>query len=115
MATARIAIGLAPFVAADLTSRVVGFPRAHDNATARLMARMFGVRDLGLGILALYALRHPETQTFLFLFNAGMDLGDLASVAVPLAGRHGIDRAAMSSGVLASIGALSWLVVWLVA
>jgi hypothetical protein len=115
MAMARVAIGVSPFLAAGWSSRLVGFPRAHDNPTARLMARMFGVRDAGLGILALYALGHPDTIAFLFLFNAAMDLGDLVSVAVPLAGRHGIDRAAAVSGALATIGACSWIVAWLAA
>ncbi len=60
MGLGRIALGLAPFVAAGPASRLLGFPVAHDNPTARLMARMFGVRDIGLGVLAFYALAHPE-------------------------------------------------------
>ncbi len=115
MGLGRIAIGLAPFVAAGPASRLIGFPVSHDTATARLMARMFGVRDIGLGVLAFYAIRHPEAAAFVFVFNALMDLGDLASIAVPIIKRQGIDRAAAVSSLFALSGGLSWLVVWLIA
>lgn len=115
MGVMRIVIGLAPFVAASASSRMLGFPREHDTPTARLMARMFGVRDIGLGVLAFYAARHPETAAFLFLFNAAMDGGDLLSIAAPLVKRQGIDRAAATSAAFALTGGLAWIVVWAIA
>lgn len=115
MALGRIALGLAPFVAAGPASRVLGFPKSHDTATARLMGRFFGVRDIGLGVLAFYALAHPEAAPFIFLFNAFMDFGDLLAIAIPLVKRQGIDRAALLSAMFATTGGLLWLVVWLVA
>ncbi|MEO8704484.1 MAG: DUF4267 domain-containing protein [Kofleriaceae bacterium] len=115
MGLGRIALGLAPFVAAGPASRMLGFPNTHDNATARLMGRLFGVRDIGLGVLAFYALKHPEVAPFLFLFNAFMDLGDLFAVTIPLIKRQGIDRGAVLSGLFALIGGVSWLVVYLIA
>lgn len=114
MGLGRIALGLAPFVAAGPASRLLGFPVAHDNPTARLLARMFGVRDIGLGVLAFYALAHPETAPFIFLFNAFMDGGDLLAIAAPLIRRQGIDRAALMSAAFALIGGTSWLAVWLI-
>ncbi len=108
----RIGIGLAPFLAAGPLSRVLGFPAAQDSPTARLMARFFGVRDVGLGVLAFHALRHPETAVFIFLFNACMDAGDLVSTAIPLVGRQGIDRGAALSAVCALTGGLGWITVW---
>jgi len=111
----RIAIGLAPFVAAKSTSRMLGFPMSHDTATARLMARFFGVRDIGLGVLAFYAVAHPEAASFVFVFNACMDAGDLFSVTIPIIKRQGIDRAAALSGLMAATGGLGWLILWLVA
>jgi hypothetical protein len=113
MGVGRIVLGLAPFVAAGPASRLLGFPASHDNATARLMARFFGVRDIGLGILAFYALKHPEAAPFLFLFNAAMDAGDLFAITIPLAKRHGIDRGAVLSALFATGGGLGWLVLWL--
>jgi hypothetical protein len=111
----RIAIGLAPFVAAGPSSRLLGFPARHDNPTARLMGRLFGVRDIGLGVLAFYAVRNPEAAPFVFLFNAFMDLGDLFAISIPLVKRQGIDRGALLSGLFAFGGGLSWIVVWLIA
>jgi hypothetical protein len=115
MALGRIALGLAPFLAAGPSSRLLGFPASHDTATARLMGRFFGVRDVGLGVLAFYALRHPETAPFIFLFNAFMDAGDLVAILIPLVKRQGIDRGAALSALFAMTGGLSWLIVWLIA
>lgn len=112
MGLGRIALGLAPFVAAGPASRLLGFPGHHDNATARLMARFFGVRDIGLGVLAFYAVTHPEAAGFVFLFNAAMDLGDLLSTAIPVLGRHGIDRGALRSAGFAFSGGTAWLIAW---
>jgi len=115
MGLGRIALGLAPFVAAGPTSRMLGFPGAHDTATARLMARFFGVRDIGLGVLAFYAIAHPEAASFLFLFNAAMDAGDLFAITIPLIKRQGIDRPAVLSALMALTGGLGWLIVWAIA
>jgi len=115
MGLGRIALGLAPFVAARPAARLLGFPIAHDTPTARLMGRFFGVRDIGLGVLAFYAVRHPETAPFIFLFNAFMDLGDLLSTAIPLVKRQGIDRGAAMSALFAMTGGTAWLIAWLVA
>jgi hypothetical protein len=115
MGLARIALGLAPFLAAGPSARLLGFPASHDTATARLMGRFFGVRDVGLGVLVFYALRHPEAAPFIFLFNAFMDGGDLLAIAIPLVKRQGIDRAAAGSALFALTGGLGWLVVWLIA
>src|SRR5262245_44895552 len=115
MGIGRVAIGLAPLVAAGPTSRMLGFPAKHDTPTARLMARMFGVRDIGLGVLAFYAIRHPEARSFIFAFNALTDLGDLLSISVPLIRRQGIDRAALLSAMFAIAGGLGWLILWFVA
>jgi hypothetical protein len=113
MGVGRILIGLAPFVAAGPSSRLLGFPAHHDNPTTRLMARLFGVRDIGLGVLAFYAIKHPEAAPFIFLFNALMDAGDLFAISIPLAKRHGIDRGAALSALFAMAGGLGWLTLWL--
>ncbi|MBK9034281.1 MAG: hypothetical protein IPL61_23955 [Myxococcales bacterium] len=115
MGLGRVALGLAPFVAAGPSARLLGFPAAHDTATARLMGRFFGVRDVGLGVLVFYALAHPEVAPFIFLFNAAMDGGDLVAISIPLVKRQGIDRAAAASASFALIGGLGWLIVWLLA
>lgn len=114
MGLGRIALGVAPFVAAGPASRMLGFPEAHDTATARLMGRFFGVRDIGLGVLAFYAIKHPETAAFIYLFNAFMDAGDLVAISIPLVKRQGIDRAALASAMFAAAGMVAWILVYLV-
>ena len=112
MGLGRIALGVAPFIAAGPASRLLGFPQSHDSPTARLMGRFFGVRDIGLGVLVFYALAHPEVARFVFLFNAFMDGGDLLATAIPLVKRQGIDRGAVSSALFATTGGTGWLLVW---
>ena len=112
MGVGRIVIGLAPFVAAGPSSRLLGFPRHHDNPTTRLMARLFGVRDIGLGVLIFYGVGHPELLGFLVLFNAFTDFGDLLAIGTPLVRRQGIDRAALASAAFALPAGLAWLAVY---
>ena len=111
MGVGRILLGLAPFVAAVLSARLMGFPATHDNPTSRLMARWFGVRDIGLGVLIFWSLRHPETLDFILLFNALTDLGDLFAIGIPLVRRQGIDRGALTSAAFALPAGIAWLVV----
>ena len=111
MGVGRVLLGLAPFFAARPTSRLLGFPDDHDTPTARLMGRLFGVRDVGLGVLVFWALRHPEALPFALVFNLLMDAGDLVAAIIPLARRQGIDRGALSTGACALAGALAWCAV----
>jgi hypothetical protein len=112
MGVGRILLGLTPFVAARQSSRLLGIPAGHDNATARLMGRFFGVRDVGLGVLAFYGLEHTEALAFILIFNALTDFGDLAAIAIPLVRREGIDRAAWTSVGFALPAGLAWLVAY---
>ncbi len=109
MGIGRIALGLIPFFAAKRSAVLLGFPAAHDTATTRLMARFFGVRDVGLGILVFYALTHPASLLFILGFNAVMDFGDLIAISIPLLKRQGIDRAAWTSVGFALPAAIAWL------
>ena len=112
MGVGRILLGVAPFVAAGPSARLIGFPREHDTATTRLMARFFGVRDVGLGVLAFYGLQHPEALAFLLLFNALTDMGDFIAILIPLVRRQGIDRGALTSAAFAVFAAIAWLTVF---
>jgi len=108
LAAIRILIGLAPMVAIGPLSRLLGFPEAHNTPTSRLMARFFGVRDMGLGVLAIAALHGQASVLFVCLFNLGHDLFDTVWILTPLVRRQGIDRAAWSSLAFALGGAACW-------
>lgn len=114
MAVGRMLLGLAPFVAAGPSSRLLGFPMAHDSATARLMARMFGVRDIGLGALTFFALQHPDIMPFVLVFQGCTDVGDLVAIGIPLVRREGIDRGAWTSVAFALPAACAWFTVFAV-
>lgn len=113
MAAFRVLIGLAPFVAARPAANLVGFPSDHDNPTTRVMARLFGVRDVGLGVLVVGAL-DSDLLPFVLLLNLATDLGDALVFAIPLVRRQGIDRGAVRSLAIAVPAATLWLVAWLV-
>ena len=110
LAAGRVAIGVAPIVAATATSRLLGFPADHDNPTARLMARLFGVRDAGLGAIVVMNLGDPDGLRRALWLNLAMDLADALMIAVPLVRRQGIDRPATLSLALALGGAAMWVV-----
>jgi hypothetical protein len=112
MALGRILLGLTPMVAAGPAMRLLGVPEQHDNPTARLMARLFGVRDIGLGVLLFAALQGIVPMWFAILFNAATDMGDTVMITVPLAGRHGIDRTAGMSLALACSATVTWLAIY---
>ncbi len=110
MGIGRVLIGLAPFVAARPASRLLGFPEAHDSPTTRLMARLFGIRDVGLGVLVFWAIATPAVLPFVLAFNALTDFADLVAISIPLLRRQGIDRAAWTSVGFALPAGVAWLV-----
>jgi hypothetical protein len=114
MGVGRVVLGLAPFVAVGLSARLLHLPKAQNTAVARLMARFFGVRDIGLGLIVFYALAHRELLPVAALFNASMDAGDLIAISIPLLRREGIDRSAWTSAWFAGTALLAWLLMFFV-
>ncbi|HMJ03452.1 MAG TPA: hypothetical protein VK506_10950 [Conexibacter sp.] len=108
-AAGRVVIGLAPLLAPGPTSRLLSFPRAHDNPSARLMGRLFAVRDIALGVLTWQVRDDPVLLRHAFRINAAIDASDMTVAALPLLRRRGIDRAALSTAAFAFIGANVWL------
>lgn len=114
LAGVRMLLGVAPFVAASPTSRLLSFPAAQDSPVARLLGRFFGVRDIALGVLVIHALPDPAQLHYAVVFNACYDAGDTVAIVIPLVRREGIDRAALSCLGCALTGLLAWLaVLWL--
>lgn len=112
LAAGRMALGLAPILAAGPASRLLGFPEDHQNPSARLFGRLFGVRDIGLGVLVLAMMSDPEYLRWALLFNAFHDMGDMLVIAVPLLKRQGIDKAAALSLGFAFGGCCCWILAW---
>jgi hypothetical protein len=112
MGVARGLLGVASIVAPSPCARLLGFPPGSDTPTARVFARLFGVRNIGLGVLVSYAVLHRELLGFMLLFNAAIDIFDLAAIAVPIVRRQGINRAAWSMTGFALSAALAWVVAY---
>lgn len=110
MGVGRILIGLAPIAAPQLASKLLRFPVEHDNATSRLMGRLFGVRDIGLGVLVMYAVSDMSLLRWVFLFQAATDAADILCIAPNLRDPK-MHKAAALSLVFATGGCILWLVV----
>jgi hypothetical protein len=111
LSAARAAVGLSILLAPRLSSRVLGFPLDHDNATARFGGRLFGVRELAVAGYTLSQVQRSVIQPELYLANAAVDVGDLAVSTLTVLGGRGIGRAALGSGLLAAPFVAGWL--WL--
>jgi hypothetical protein len=109
MASVRAAIGAASILAPRRASRIMGYPAEHDSATARLVGRLFGVREVLLAWLVLDASRRPDglSRTAL-MTQAAVDAGDVAVQLWPLVRREGIARGAAGGAVVAAGAAIMW-------
>ena len=112
MAGIRSAIGLAPLVALGPVAKLFGFPDEQMNPTARLMARLFGIRNVALAGLLVGAARGWAQLPFVFLLNAAVDFSDVLAISVPLLRKQGLGRPAGTSLVLALGATTAFLVAW---
>ena len=108
----RIVIGVSPVFAPRPSMRLLGFPLEHDNPTGRIMGRLFGVRDIGLGVMAIMALDYPEFLPFVCLFNAAHDAGDATAFAIPMIRGQEVGRGALVGLLVASSAIGAWLLAW---
>ena len=108
IAAARIMVGSTVGVSTTVAGKVFGAPPDQLTATARLVARLFAVRNCVLGAWTL-SIRdaEPGEQRRCFQFNAAVDIADLVIVLAYL--RHrGLRRAAFMSAVLAASATAAW-------
>jgi len=111
MSGARAAVGVAAIASPGLTSALMGFPKGHDTATARMIGRLFGIREIALGAYTAAQVQADPVRPDVYLLNAAVDMGDAAVCALTLLGRRGVGRAAAGSFALAVPFAAAFL--WL--
>ena len=111
LSAARAAVGVASLVAPGISAQIMGFPRDHDNATARLVGRLFAIREIALAGYTTTLVRRSTVQPDLYLANATVDMADLAVCVLTFLGRRGVARAALGSAVTATPFVAGWL--WL--
>jgi hypothetical protein len=108
-AAARASIGLASILVPGVASKAAGYPAEHDSPSARVLAGLFGVRELLLAWMVVDAVRSPDGPTpAVFALQAAVDAADVAVQSLPLVRREGIDRAALGGIALAAGSALGW-------
>ena len=106
----RIAIGLGPIFTPKLVSWILAVPPSEDTRTALLWARLFGLRDIGLGVLVLAASSDLAMLHKAAWFNAAMDLGDASMCLIAVLRGHQIDAVAKRTALFASGGLIAWVV-----
>jgi hypothetical protein len=111
MSGARAAVGAAAIAAPGLTSKLMGFPAGHDNPTARMIGRLFAIRELALAGYTTMQVQRDPRQPDVYLLNAAVDVSDAVVCGLTLLGRRGVARAAAGSFALAIPFAATFL--WL--
>jgi hypothetical protein len=108
----RVLIGLGAIFAVDPLAAWFGFPRADVTPTMRIFSRLFGNRDLGLGVLIFASTADVSALRFALLFNAAHDALDWCAILVPLVRRQGIRRPALAFLACATSGVVLFVSAW---
>ena len=101
IAAARIALGTAATLAPGQALRAAGFEPADPGA--RILARLAGVRDIGLGATVLWAGEDAGMLKRAAVAGAAVDAGDSVSFGLALIRREGVDRAALGGSISAAM------------
>jgi hypothetical protein len=103
-------VGLGALVTTDLAEVVFGVPDEHDNATARVLGRLFGIRNVVLGAWALAVQdADVEARRLCYTLNAIVDGVDVGILVWSLMRRQGIARLSLTSAALGTSALLGWI------
>ena len=107
---ARICVGGLVLGASGQAAQIFGLPEEQNSPAARLLGRLFGIRNITLGAWALTVRDRSKAERKLcYQFNAAIDAADLVVLAVAGIMRQGLTRPVIMSSVLGSAALLSWL------
>jgi hypothetical protein len=106
----RAVLGFAAILFPRPLRVVLGIPRQHDNASARMIGRLFGVREVLIAAATFTVLRRRPRRS-VYGWNALVDGGDAVLLGLTLLGRRGIPRAALNCLAVAVPLCATWL--WL--
>jgi hypothetical protein len=106
----RIGLGGLLFLGTGLARRLFGVPAAQDSGALRLVARLFGARNIVIGLWVLRTRdAAPEDRRACYQLNTAIDALDLAALGVAGASREGLWKAVATGSVLASSAVTGWL------
>jgi hypothetical protein len=102
LAGSRAALGVGMLLAPKVTLRLAGLGSPADSATGTTVARLFGVRELVLGLMVLDRLRYGVPEVTLLRLNAlcdGLDAAALLTGWKKRKGRRGVGVALSASSM----------------
>lgn len=106
----RMAVGTTLFLTPGLGRILFGIPQDQDNASVRLLARLFGIRNVVLGGWTLVARDHePEQRRACYQLNAAVDAVDIVALAIAGITGEGLVQAAIMGSVLGASELLAWI------
>ncbi len=107
----RICIGGSMLLTPGLARRFFGIPAAQDKGGAlRLVSRLFGIRNVVLGGLAIRARDLAvDERRLVYRVNAGIDAADLVVLVWAGIRGEGLVRPALMGGGLGASALLAWL------
>ncbi|MEA2646088.1 MAG: hypothetical protein QOE92_1171 [Chloroflexota bacterium] len=110
IAVVRMAIGGFALGATGLARVVFRLPREDDSPATRVLARLFGIRNIVLGLTTL-SLRDAsvETRRRNYQLNAVVDAVDVAVLAWPIVKGDGLAQFGGMAGLLGVSATLAWL------
>jgi hypothetical protein len=107
---ARMCVGGPLLLTTGLARRLFGVPEEQDTPALRMLGRLFGIRNVVLGLWTLAARDHgAEQRRLCYRLNAAVDAADLVVLAVGGTTGRGLVRAALMGGSLGGSALLAWL------
>lgn len=106
----RVTVGALPLLAPPVARAVFGVPTRDDTPAFRTVARLFGVRNIALGLWAL-SVRDSDTQVRgrCYQLNAAVDAVDVVALLWPALCRQGLLRFVLTTTPLGVSATLAWL------
>jgi hypothetical protein len=108
LSTVRSLVGVGSWATPALSWRTFGFGVLHADPRPRLLTRLFGARDLALGLAA----RHPRAEVRRAALGIGIAVDAIDVVASVIAARQGASKASL---VLVGGGAALFVVLGIAA
>lgn len=106
----RIGLGVLMLLAPALGRRLFGVPDKQDNSAVRLLARLFGVRQVVLGAWALQVQgKSAEERRLCYQLNAATDAIDVGALALAGIFGEGLVQASIMGALLGSSEVLAWV------
>lgn len=106
----RIGLGAVMLLAPGLGRRIFGVPNDQDNGSVRLLARLFGVRQVMLGVWALQVQgRSAEARKLCYQLNMACDAVDVVALGIAGVTGKGLVQAAIMGSLLGTSETLAWI------